>query len=215
MSFQTPKIIVLSAPSGSGKNTVYEELVKLMPDSVDKTISYTTRDPRGDEVHGIHYVFTDAENFKKILENNGMAEYTKYGNDRYYGTPASAIEKIHSSQKHAVLIIEVKGAMQIKQKYPDSITIMIMPPDKETLEFRLRDRSTESEEAIQKRLKIAREEVPAALAYDYIVINHTNQAAECAAEIKEIIESPEALEKHKACNYTDFIENFFNLNNLK
>lgn len=208
MSSYKPKIIVLSAPSGSGKDTIYTELKTLAPDSFEKTISYTTRECRDREVRDVSYIFTDVGTFNEIHEKGGMAEHAKFG-ENYYGTPAAGIEKITAGGKHAVLIIDVNGAVQIKRKYPESVLIMMLPPDKETLERRLRERSSETEDEILKRLAIAKSEVLSAEKYDYIVINYTGGQIRCAQDILDIVENPENAGKHKASNYSYFIENFF------
>ncbi len=168
-------LIILSGPSGSGKDTVLNELVKVM-DDVKISISMTTREKRSGEIDGFHYYFVNREYFEKKISENKMLEYAEYANN-FYGTPKDPVDEMLSAGKSVILKIEVQGAEKIRKLYPDVISIFLMPPSMKALEERLRGRNSEDEEVIQHRLVIAREEIKRAYEYDYIVINDTVENA--------------------------------------
>lgn len=168
-------LIILSGPSGSGKDTVLKELVKAR-DDVRISISMTTRKQRKDEIDGFHYYFVNKEYFEKKIAENRMLEYAEYAGN-FYGTPKDPVDEMLSSGKSVILKIEVQGAEKIRKIYPDVISIFLMPPSMVSLEERLRGRNSEDEETIQHRLVIAREEIKRASEYDYIVINDTVENA--------------------------------------
>ncbi len=177
-------MIVVSGPAGSGKGTVNAELLKT--GEFVYSVSATTRAPRPGEVDGINYYFITKEEFLDRLKNDGMLEYTEYcGN--YYGTPRKEAENVLDSGKNLLLEIEVDGAMQVKQKFPEAILIMLLPPTYAVQEQRLRGRGTETEEKIRERLAQARNEVPLLPRYDYIVYNQDDGALACAQDILSII----------------------------
>lgn len=163
-------MVVLSAPSGCGKDTVFKELSKIR-DDVCESVSATTRNPREGEVDGVNYYFKTNKEFKDMIENDGLLEYAQY-NGCYYGTPVSGVEKAVSEGKICFLIIEVQGAKRIMEKCPDAISIFLMPPSIECLQDRLLKRNTDSEEMILKRIKIAEDEIKSSTSYDYIVVNN-------------------------------------------
>lgn len=162
-------LIVVSAPSGGGKGTILKEM--FTGDArLRLSVSGTTRAPRPGEVHGKHYYFLSKEEFEGLLAQGQVLEYTQYcGN--YYGTLREPVEKWLSEGLDVILEIEVDGGQQIKELVPDCVSIFIMPPSMEVLERRLRNRGTEDEETISKRLEVARKEIPCAKDYDYIVYN--------------------------------------------
>ena len=176
-------MVILSAPSGAGKDTVFKEISRTRSD-VCESISATTREPRAGETDGVNYYFLTQSEFKKKIENNEFLEYASY-NNCYYGTPASTVLKLVEEGKICFLIIERKGAQKIMKSYPEAVSIFLMPPDMETLEKRLKKRNTDSEEAIISRLKIAEEEIKSASEFDYIVIN--NELEKAVDEINEIL----------------------------
>ena len=177
-------MIVISGPAGTGKGTVVKELVK--DDNFRLSISATTRAPRGTEQNGVEYHFLSREEFERLIENNGFFEYAEYlGN--YYGSPKQPVIDWTQEGRDVILEIEVQGCEKVKKVQPDCISIFIKPPSEEVLEHRLRKRGTETEENIQKRLARAREELPKADEYDYVVIN--DGLEECVEEIKNIIRS--------------------------
>lgn len=176
-------MVILSAPSGAGKDTVFKEISRTRSD-VCESISATTREPRAGDTDGVNYYFLTQSEFEKKIENNEFLEYASY-NNCYYGTPASTVLKLVEEGKICFLIIERKGAQKIMKSYPEAVSIFLMPPDMETLEKRLKKRNTDSEEAIISRLKIAEEEIKSASEFDYIVIN--NELEKAVDEINEIL----------------------------
>ena len=160
-------LVVVSAPSGCGKDTVFKEIRKKRNDIVE-SVSATTRKPREGEVEGVNYFFLSEDEFKDLIENNGLLEYAVY-NNCYYGTPIKGVNDAISNGKICVLVIDVQGAENVKKLYPDSVSIFLVPPSWETLEQRLRARNSEEEEMIQKRLDIAKKELLCQDEYDYKV----------------------------------------------
>ncbi|WP_050697941.1 guanylate kinase [Anaeromassilibacillus senegalensis] len=196
-------LIVLSGPSGAGKDTILHTLLQKSQD-LRLSVSATTRNPREGEVDGRDYFFVTKEQFLSMRQNGEVLESAEYcGN--YYGTPAKPIRDWMDAGSDVVLEIEVQGGGQIKQKCPDCVSVFILPPSVGELERRLRDRGTESEEAIQKRLQAARQEILQAKAYDYVVINDTVDNA--VAAIQHIV----AAEKYKKDRNLDTIEGVLQL----
>ena len=162
-------LVVISGFSGSGKGT----LMKGLMDNYDYdslSISATTRAPRPGEEEGREYFFVDKERFLGMIQNGELLEYARYV-DNYYGTPKSYVEQELEKGKDVILEIEMQGALKIKAKYPDSVLVFITPPTVEELIRRLRNRGTETEEVITKRLEKATMEAEGIEAYDYILVN--------------------------------------------
>ena len=178
-------LIILSGPSGSGKDTVLNKLVENR-DDIKVSVSMTTRDKREGEIDGFHYYFVDREYFERKISDNKVLEYAEYAGN-YYGTPKAPVDEMLSNGKAVILKIEVQGAEKIRKIYSDVISIFLMPPSMRVLEERLRARNTEDEETINHRLVIAREEMKKAPEYDYVVINDTVENA--VAGIETIIRS--------------------------
>ena len=162
-------LIILSGPSGSGKDTILYELAKRERD-VKVSISLTTRKPRDWEVDGKNYYFVDEDYFNKKLESGQILEYAQYGSN-FYGTPKAPVDAWLSEGKTVILKIEVQGAEKIRALYPDSISIFLMPPSLKILEERLRKRESEDKDEISRRLSIAVSEMKRSVEYDYYVIN--------------------------------------------
>ena len=195
-------LIVLSGPAGSGKGTVLSHLLK--DDKYRCSVSATTRAPRPGEVNGKNYHFLTREAFIARLAKDEMLEYTEYcGN--YYGTPQKEAEEMLAAGYNLILEIEVEGAANVKRKYPDAVTIMLLPPSGAVLEARLRGRGTETEEVIQERMAQARKEVAKIGEYDYVVYNYDNQAAEAAEIIRKIIYA----EGFSTAHNTDVAKTYF------
>jgi len=182
MSYGNKKLFVISGSSGVGKGTVIKLLLEQCSD-ISLSISYTTREPRPKEKNGINYFFTSKENFMKSVQNDEFLEWAEFSGN-YYGTKKSFVVEA-LKQKHVLLEIDTQGALQIKEKMPEAILIFIAPPSYEELEARLRGRHTESEEAIQKRLKCAAFEKENSKKFDYIIVNDTVQNA--VSQIKKIL----------------------------
>ena len=162
-------LVVISGFSGSGKGTLMKGLMDNY-DYYSLSISATTRQPRPGEQEGREYFFVDKDRFIKMIQNDELLEYARYV-DNYYGTPKSYVEQELAKGKDVILEIEMQGALKIKAKYPDSVLVFITPPTVEKLIRRLRNRGTETEEVICKRLEKATMEAEGIEAYDYILVN--------------------------------------------
>lgn len=178
-------LIVVSGFSGAGKGTIMKRLLSDY-DNYALSVSMTTRKPREGEVDGKDYFFVTRENFEKTIAENGLVEYAQYcGN--YYGTPSSFVEEQLKNGKNVILEIEVQGAMQIKEKYPEALLVYIVPPTIDVLLERLRKRGTESEEVIQRRITQAKTECTYMDKYEYLVINDDLDTA--VKQTNEIVNS--------------------------
>lgn len=168
-SSQKPLIFIISAPSGSGKSTLVNELLKLVPD-LDFSISYTTRAPRGSEQNGKQYFFVTREQFEQMIAADDFLEHAEFDGN-YYGTARRFLSEAESKGHDLLLDIDVQGAAQIKKKMPEEVSIFVLPPDRKTLEWRLRKRGEDSKDVIERRLEAAKREVKNYSKYDYILIN--------------------------------------------
>ena len=177
-------LFVVSGPSGTGKDTVVHTLLEQHPE-LHKTISATTRARRGEEQDGREYHFLTVPQFEECIAQDGLVEHANYcGN--YYGTLKSEVEPFMQSGTPVIMVIEVQGAGNIKRIYPGATTVFILPPNMEELERRLRSRGTDTEEAIQNRLRRAETEIALSADYDECVIN--DSVERCADAIYAIIE---------------------------
>lgn len=184
-------LVVLSGPSGAGKGTVLGEYFQHNPDTV-YSISATTRKPRPGEVDGEHYHFLTKEAFEQLIEEDGVLEYTLY-NGNYYGSPTEPIRRELAAGRDVVLEIEVQGALQVRARFPEALSIFVMPPSFLELQRRLVGRGTETEEEIRGRLYTARQEVAMAADYDYIIVNDQVEAA--AQRLDHIIKAAKCSKK--------------------
>lgn len=165
------KLIVFTAPSGSGKTTIVRHILSNFPETAF-SVSATTRQRRPHETHGKDYYYLSVETFKLWVENNAFAEWEEVYPGQFYGSLCSEIDRLHQIGKHVVFDVDVKGAMSIKRLYPnESLTIFVKVPTMVELERRLRARGTESEQNILKRLDKARQELRYENEFDVVLIN--------------------------------------------
>lgn len=191
-------IAVISGPSGVGKGTICTYLAEKYDDFF-LSVSATSRQPRPNEVDGVHYHFKTPEQFKEMIANDEFLEYAGYV-DKFYGTPKAPCYEHVEKGINAILEIEVQGGMMVKEKEPDTVMIFIVPPSMEELESRLRGRGTETEDVILQRLARAKEELLQMKNYDYIVVN--NSVEEAAEQIRNILSS----ESLKTKNMINMVE---------
>jgi len=162
-------VYIVSAPSGSGKSTLVNELFKVVR-GLDFSISYTTRPPRGSEQNGKEYFFVSKGEFEAMIAADEFLEYANvFGN--YYGTARRFLRDAEAKGNDLLLDIDVQGAQQIKKRIPEAVSIFILPPDRDKLEWRLRNRGLDSEAVIVRRLDTARREIENYSKYDYILVN--------------------------------------------
>ena len=179
-------LVILSGPSGVGKGTVRKKLMTLPNLNLFYSISLTTRSMRPGEENGKDYYFVDEKTFQDNIARGNLLEYAEFvGN--HYGTPKDKVEEMLDQGKNVLLEIEVNGTMSVLEKMPEAVSIYLMPPSFEALESRIRGRSTEPEEVIQRRLAKARKEMQLSGAYKYHVLNDDVDRA--AEEIASIIRS--------------------------
>ena len=178
-------IIVISGPSGCGKDTVVKNILQ-MDERFVLSVSATTRERRPIEKDGVDYIFLSSQDFIQKVNEGEFLEYTLYCNN-YYGTLKQQIEDKVRAGRVVVLVIEVEGAQNVKKVYPDCLTIFLAPPSLEELERRLRNRNTEDDAKIKQRMFKASEELGFKSSYDYIVEN--NEVEECAKSIIDIFDS--------------------------
>ena len=169
-------LLVVSAPSGCGKDTVISAVLKKLEDNAFLSVSMTTRDIRPGEQEGVNYYYVSEEEFFRNVNDGNMLEYARYGSN-YYGTPVKPVKKLLSEGKTVILIIEVEGGGNVRKTFPEAVKVFIMPPSMKVLEDRLRGRNTDSEQAILDRLEIAKDEIQRAVEYDYIVENDDLETA--------------------------------------
>jgi guanylate kinase len=176
-------VYIVSAPSGSGKSTLVNELLKMVR-NLDFSISYTTRSPRGSEQNGKEYFFVSKKEFEAMIAADAFLEHaTVFGN--YYGTARRFLREAQNRSNDLLLDIDVQGASKIKEKIPEAVSIFILPPDRDKLEWRLRTRGLDSEEVIRRRLDTARREIENYEKYDYILVN--NLLEQSADELRNIV----------------------------
>ncbi len=199
-------ILIFSGSAGSGKGTVLKLAREICP-KLTLSISMTTRAPRPGEVDGREYYFVTKETFQKTLEEDGFLEHTEYcGN--FYGTPKKQFFQMIDQGLVPVLEIETDGAEQVMKKLPSCLSVFLSPPDYQTLEARLRGRGTETEDAIQKRLGAAKEEILRSRLYENIVINFDGSADEAARAIADLVEAGETKSPALVQDRATFLKNF-------
>jgi guanylate kinase len=176
-------VFVISAPSGSGKSTLVRRVLNSDP-RLTFSISYTTRALRGREKNGQNYHYTDRTSFEAMIANGEFLEHAEvFGN--YYGTHKSYLDQAQATSRDLVLDIDVQGAAQLKKKIPDAVSIFVLAPSRVELENRLRSRSEDTEEVIQRRLREAAEEIRHYQQYDYVLVNR--EVEKSVERLKSII----------------------------
>jgi guanylate kinase len=189
MSSDAPgQLFIVSAPSGTGKTTIVERLVQVVPD-LALSRSFTSRPPRAGECDGVDYNFITRERFDRMVEDGEFLEWADvFGN--CYGTSASETDRMLSTGHDVVLVIDVQGARQVRARRVGTIGIFVLPPTFAVLEERLRGRSKDTEAQIQRRLEVARQEVSAVADYDYVVVNDDLEPA--VARLRAIVDAERA-----------------------
>lgn len=169
---QQGKLIVFSAPSGSGKTTIVRHLLKQKELNLEFSISATSRDRRGEEVDGKDYYFLSFDEFKKKIKNNEFLEWEEVYRDNFYGTLKTEVERIWARGKHVIFDIDVSGGLRIKRKFPkETLAIFVKPPSIDELKIRLKKRQTETNDKINMRIAKASAELATAPLFDHIVVN--------------------------------------------
>ncbi|APC48686.1 guanylate kinase [Virgibacillus halodenitrificans] len=195
-------LFVLSGPSGVGKGTVRKELFNQATD-LKYSISMTTRDIRPGEEDGVDYFYKSREEFENLIKNNQLLEYAKYVNN-YYGTPRAYVEEMLEAGYDVFLEIEVQGALQVKENFPEGVFIFLFPPSLEELKNRIINRGTETSELVLNRLKEARNEIEMMDAYDYVVVN--DQVELAVEKVQSIIQSEHLKRERIAKQYKQLLE---------
>jgi len=198
-------VFIISAPSGSGKSTLVQRLLKTVP-NLAFSISYTTRPPRSSEVPGEDYIFISRKEFEERLARGEFLEHAEvFGN--YYGTNREAFESATREGKDLVLDIDIQGARQLRTAIPQATTIFVLPPSKQVMEQRLRSRSQDSEEVIQRRLQGAAVEVKNYTHYDFVLINRDIEKA--SARLVNIVEAERLRRARMEEEVRPILESFF------
>ena len=189
----TPRIVILSAPSGGGKTVVTKELISRHPELFGYSVSATTRPPRPGEVDGQAYRFLTRKDFEGKRDAGEFLETAEYAGE-LYGTLRSEVESVLRRGLNVVLDIEVNGAQQVRRQYPDAITVFLQPPSAVVLLERLRGRQTESAQAMARRVEIAQQELAASTAYQHMVVNEDLDLT--VNRVLAIVKNPDRVEHH-------------------
>ncbi len=172
------KLIIFSAPSGSGKTTIVQYLLKQEELNLEFSVSCTSRAPRGEEIHGTDYYFINLKEFKQHIKSEEFLEWEEVYRDNFYGTLKAEIERIWAMDKNVIFDIDVVGGLRIKKKYPNkTLAVFVKPPSVDELKIRLKKRKTESEEKINMRIAKASVELATAPQFDYIIENKVLEVA--------------------------------------
>ena len=190
-------LLVVSGPSGAGKGTICKALLN-KNDQIKLSVSATTRKPRNGEVHGVNYFFIEKEEFTKMIENGEFLEYAQIY-DNFYGTPKAAIIECLEKGQDVILEIEMQGARQIKEVYPEGVFKFVLPPSLEELKSRIVGRGTDTQEEIEKRFSCAFEEINQIVNYDYFIVNEDIEKS--VSDVEAII----CAEKNKVTRYKNNI----------
>jgi guanylate kinase len=195
-------LFIISAPSGTGKTTVFEKMLKEV-DGLIPSVSHTTRSPRKGETNGKEYYFVSREEFEKKNAANEFIEWNEY-NGNYYGSSFDNIEKAEKLGKDLLFDIEVNGARNIKKRHDNGVYIFILPPSISVLRERLTKRGAESKKVIEERIKIAKREMRHSIEYDYVVVN--DEIDETVKQVFSIIFAERCRNNNIAMNVDDFLK---------
>ncbi|MEC1678732.1 guanylate kinase [Bacillus mojavensis] len=196
-------LIVLSGPSGVGKGTVRQAIFSQEDTKFEYSISITTRNPREGEVNGVDYFFKTREEFEQMIADNKLLEWAEYvGN--YYGTPVDYVEQTLQEGKDVFLEIEVQGALQVRNAFPEGLFIFLAPPSLSELKNRIVTRGTETDALIENRMKAAKAEIEMMDAYDYVVENDNIETA--CDKIKAIVLAEHLKRERVAPRYKKMLE---------
>lgn len=196
-------LIVLSGPSGVGKGTVRKQIFSQPETAFEYSISMTTRKPREGEVDGVDYFFKSREEFETLIEQGKLLEYAEFvGN--YYGTPVDYVRETLDAGKDVFLEIEVQGASQVREKFPEGLFIFLAPPSLSELKNRIVTRGTESEDLIGRRMQAAKDEIELMDLYDYVVEN--DQVDSACRRINAIIVAEHCRRERVAIRYKKMLE---------
>lgn len=195
-------LFILSGPSGVGKGTVRQRLFE-QETHLKYSVSATTRDKRPGEKEGKDYFYKTKETFEQMIEANELLEYAQYVNN-YYGTPKAYVEEQLASGQDVFLEIEVQGALQVKQNFPEGVFIFLFPPSLEELKNRIVSRGTETSELVMNRLKEAKKEIDMMSEYDYVVVN--DDVDNAVSKVKAIIKSEHCKRERIETQYKAILE---------
>lgn len=187
-------LFIVSGPSGAGKTTLSSAALQAFPE-LTLSVSCTTRSPRGDETDGLEYVFVDRARFDAMVARGQLAEWAEV-HGYCYGTPREPLDRALAEGRHMLLDIDVQGAAQIRALYPEAVAVFLLPPDRATLEARLRARGTDSEATVQRRLDNACREIARAAEYDHVIINRSRD--EAVAEFQAVVRDATGAEASRA-----------------
>ena len=202
-----PICVVLSAPSGAGKTTLGHALLDRL-DNITQTVSWTTREPRPQEVDGRHYRFVDQKTFDEHRQQGGFLESAEvHGNS--YGTPYGEVDRVLAAGNDALMVIDVQGAEQVRTKLTDAVTIFVLPPSRSVLEDRLGGRDgadPANHERIRRRLGVAAQEIAEFVRYDYVVVN--DEFEQALRELEAIVVAERCRRRHRSRAADEILESF-------
>ncbi|OYD06408.1 guanylate kinase [Paludifilum halophilum] len=197
-------LIVLSGPSGAGKGTVCSALRKRVSETeLIYSVSATTRQPRQGEVDGVNYFFKTRDEFEGMIDRGELLEWARYV-DNYYGTPRRFVEEQLNQGRDVLLEIEVQGAKQVKERFPEGVFIFLLPPSLDELRSRILERGTETEETVKDRMNVAVDELEQVYHYDYVVVNDRVESA--CGRVRSILTAEHCKRERLFHNQPDWLE---------
>jgi guanylate kinase len=182
-------LFIVSGPSGAGKTTISSAALRAFPE-MTMSVSCTTRSPRENEIGGVEYFFVDDAAFDAMIRREELAEWAEVHGYRY-GTPRAPIEKAFAEGRDILLDIDVQGAAQLRRIYPEAVAVFLLPPDRATMEARLRGRGTDADDVVRRRLENACREIAKAAEYDHVIVNRSRE--EAISEFEAIVDDAHRL----------------------